>query len=179
MEKQTGFEIFSSIAEKAGIKCVLIGGFAVNYYNFTRQTVDIDFLLTEEDFRKIKKSLEDAGYKQDSADEVFAKFSGKDKLLFDIDFMFVDKETLSKILKSSKAIEIAGKQFIVPCLNDLIALKLHSIKNNPLFREGRDLLDIINLVRLNNLDYKSDKFKELCLKYGSRDIYEKILKGSI
>ena len=177
MEKQTGIELFADISKRAGVTCVLIGGFAVNYYNFTRQTVDIDFLLTEEDFFKIKKSLEDAGYKQDFADKVFAKFSGKDKLLFDIDFMFVDKGTLGKILKSSKAIEIAGKEFIVPSLNDLIALKLHSIKNNPFFREAKDLLDIISLVRLNKVNYKDEKFKELCLKYGSREIYEKILKG--
>jgi hypothetical protein len=61
MEKQTGIELFADISKRAGVTCVLIGGFAVNYYNFTRQTADIDFLLTEEDFFKIKKSLEDAG----------------------------------------------------------------------------------------------------------------------
>ncbi|MBU2529066.1 nucleotidyl transferase AbiEii/AbiGii toxin family protein [bacterium] len=43
----------------SGVKYVLIGGFAVNYYGFSRVTVDIDILVdtSEENISKIKKAL--------------------------------------------------------------------------------------------------------------------------
>lgn len=169
------FHLISKISEKKGIDYVLIGGFAVNYYKVTRQTADVDFLITKEDFEKILVLLEKSGYKKDYVHEVFIKLKSDKAYLMDVDFMFVDKETLVKIIKEGKSISIAGEKFIVPSLNNLIALKLHSIKYNPKLRLTKDLPDIINLIRINNVDYKSEGFRELCLRYGTEDIYKKIL----
>ncbi len=172
------FHLISKISEKKGITCVLIGGFAVNYYKVTRQTADVDFLITKEDFEKILDLLEKAGYKKDYTHEVFIKLKSDKAYIMDIDFMFVDKETLVKIIKDGKKVSIAGEEFIVPSLNNLIALKLHSIKYNPKLRLTKDLPDIINLIRINNIDYKTKKFRELCLKYGTEDVYRKILDNT-
>ena len=177
MNYPTVFHLISDVSKKAGIWCVLIGGFAVNYYKVTRQTVDVDFLITKDDFKEILSLLEKAGYKQDFSQKVFARLKSADSAyLMDIDFMFVDKETLNKIMKDGKRISIAGQEFTVPSLNNLIALKLHSIKYNPKIRENKDLPDIINLIRINKVDYKSKEFRELCLKYGTEEIYNKILE---
>jgi len=169
------FHLISEISEKEGVTCVLVGGFAVNYYKVTRQTADVDFLITKEGFEKILVLLEKAGYKKDYTHDVFIKLKGSKTYLMDVDFMFVDKETLARIIKEGKRISIAGEKFIVPSLNNLIALKLHSIKYNPKLRSAKDLPDIINLVRINKVDYKNKGFRELCLKYGTEDIYKKIL----
>ncbi|MDD5774059.1 MAG: nucleotidyltransferase [bacterium] len=174
MKKTDVFQLISDIFKNEEIQCVLIGGFAVNYYKVTRQTADVDFLITKKDFEKISVSLKKAGYKKDFAQDVFARCTS-DNFLMDIDFMFVDKETLDKIMKDGEKISIAGQKFIVPSLNNLIALKLHSIKHNKKIREFRDLPDIINLIRVNNLDFNSPEFKELCLKYGTEEIYQKLL----
>lgn len=176
MKYPSAFHLMSDISKNAGIDCVLIGGFAVNYHKVTRQTVDVDFLITEEDFGKISALLEEAGYRRDYSQKVFTRLSGTGAHLIDIDFMFVDEDTLAKIIKDGKRMSIAGQEFVVPSLNNLIALKLHSLKHNLKIRETKDLPDVIELVRVNKIDFKSDEFRELCLKYGTDEIYNTILK---
>ena len=170
------FHLIAAVSKKTGISCILIGGFAVNYYKVTRQTADVDFLITKEDFEKIAPLLEKAGYKRDFVQEVFIRLKSNRFYLMDIDFMFVDKETLSKIIKGGKKISIGGKEFMVPSLNNLIALKLHSLKYNLKIRENKDLPDIVNMIRINGVNCKSTGFRQLCLKYGTEEIYHKILE---
>jgi hypothetical protein len=64
MKYPTVFHLISTKFKKAEIPSVLIGGFALNYYGVTRQTADVDFLITEEDITKALRLLEKAGYKQ-------------------------------------------------------------------------------------------------------------------
>jgi hypothetical protein len=174
MKYPTIFHLVSTVFNKANISSVLIGGFAINYYKVTRQTADVDFLITKYDFDKILAILKQLGYRQEYKQEVFSRLKGSVSYLMDLDFMFVDKETLDKIIKDGKRINIAGRKFIVPSLNHLIALKLHAIKHNPKVRENKDLLDIIDLVKFNKVNVDSDDFKELCLKYGNEELYNKI-----
>lgn len=46
VKDKTIFHLISEIFKKNNVNSVLIGGFAVNYYKVTRQTADIDFLIT-------------------------------------------------------------------------------------------------------------------------------------
>lgn len=178
MKYQHVFQLLSNISKKKNIVFVLIGGFAVNYYKYARQTLDVDFVIKKDDFDKILVLLEDAGYKIDYSQKVFSRLTSLDKpLMMDIDFMFVDEETISKIIKDGKKTNIAGCDFLVPSLEHLIALKLHAIKYNPGIRLAKDIADIVNLSRINNFDLKSDKFHTLCLKYASEEIYQKIMDG--
>ncbi len=177
MSYPTVFHLMSELSNKAGITCVLIGGFAVNYYKVTRQTADVDFLITKDDFDKIAEALTKAGFELESVRDVFARLTGNKHFLVDIDFMFVDKETLEKIIKDGKEISIARHTFIVPSLKTLIALKLHAVKHNRKLREYRDLPDIINLIRTNKVDVKSKEFHDLCLKYGTEELYKKVVEG--
>jgi hypothetical protein len=171
----TIFHLISAVSKKEGVSCVIIGGFAINYYKVTRATADVDFLITREDFNKILVFLEKAGYKEDYTQKVFTRFiSGDRASLMDVDFMFVGKETLAGIVKDGKKVTIADQEFIVPSLDHLIALKLHSLKHNFKIRESKDLPDIVDLIRINKIDYKSREFKELCFKYGTEEIYHKI-----
>ena len=174
MNQRSVFHLISNLTQKEGIPCILIGGFAVNHYKVTRQTADIDFLITKEDFDKISAVLKKAGYKPTSARETFVQMKSSQLSLLDVDFMFVDHETLEKILKQAREIKIAGQKFTVPSLYHLIALKLHSIKHNEKIRFTKDFPDIINLIRINNVNVKDGKFKELCLKYGTEKIYDQI-----
>lgn len=177
MKYPTIFHLISTEFEKAEIPYVLIGGFAVNYYGVTRQTADVDLLITKENAAKALEPLKRAGYVEGVMQEVFARLEGSKTYVMDIDFMFVDKETLTRIIKDGKKVKIAGKTFVVPSLNHLIALKLHSVKFNPKIREFRDLPDIINLLRMNKVNVKTDQFRKLCLKYGTKELYHKILEN--
>ena len=172
------FHAVSELSGKAGVTCVLIGGFAINYYKVSRQTLDVDFLITRDDLNRITGQLKTAGFELDFIQEVSARFKGSGHYLMDLDFVFVDKETLDKIVKDGKEIVITKRKFIVPSLNTLIALKLHAIKHNRKAREFKDLPDIINLIRANNVDYKSKDFRDLCLKYGTEELYNKIVTSA-
>lgn len=173
MKHLTVFHLISNILSKANIKVVLIGGFAVNHYNVTRQTIDIDFLCTKENFSKIKDLLEEEGYRVKRSEDNFVQLENKTKSLMDVDFMFVDQETFNKIKESSRKINIAGIQFAIPSLLHLIALKLHSIKNNPK-REITDLPDIVRLIVNNDIDINDGDFRNLFLKYGTKELYGRI-----
>ncbi|MBP9855129.1 MAG: nucleotidyltransferase [Candidatus Omnitrophica bacterium] len=176
MNERSVFHLISDLTQREGVPCILIGGFAVNYHKVTRQTADVDFLITKEDFDKILKFLEKAGYKKGLSQDNFMQLKSSHVSLMDVDFMFVDPETLGKILKEGEQLKIAGQKFIVPSLYHLIALKLHSIKYNPKIRFGKDFPDIVSLIRINEVDIKSGKFKELCLKYGTKEIYSQLLE---
>jgi hypothetical protein len=168
------FQILAAVFREARVRGVLIGGYAVNYYKVTRQTADIDFLMSREDFQRVITPLEARGYSLTEEQEIFARFRGAPALLMDVDFMFIGNDTMDTILEQSVPVTIAGEQFRVPSLYHLIALKLHAIKYNPRHRELSDLPDIVNLIRQGGIDARSAEFKALCLKYGSREIYTKI-----
>ena len=131
MNDQSVFHLISDITDKKRISCVLIGGFAVNHYRVTRQTADIDFLITKKDFEKIDGLLEKAGYRPISSQENFIQFKSTSISPLDVDFMIVDQDVINKITNEGRELTIAGHRFIVPSLNHLIALKLHSMEPHP------------------------------------------------
>ena len=178
MDDRSVFHLISDLTHEEGVPCVLIGGFAINHYRVTRQTADVDFLITKEGLEKISGLLEKAGYKKALSQENFVQFQSGRLSLLDVDFMFVDQETLQKIMKEGEQFKIVGQTFTVPSLHHLIALKLHSIKHNPKLRLAKDFPDIINLIKINEVNVKDKKFKELCLKYGTAETYNKIVEAA-
>lgn len=176
MKYPTIFHLISSVCAKKDVGCVLIGGFAVNHYGVARSTADIDFLITKDGYDKISPLLEQAGLTQDYIqEEVFVRLTSRKAYSMDLDFMFVEQETLDKIIKEAEKVTIAGQKFTVPSLSHLIALKLHAIKYNPGIREYKDLMDIVELIRANSVNIRASGFRQLCLKYGTEELYNKIL----
>ena len=176
MNEPSVFHLIGEITHQNDVSCVLIGGFAVNHYKVSRQTADVDFLITKEDFEKIWDSLKKAGYKESFVQENFAQLESTQLSLRNVDFMFVDRSTLDKILKEAGSLTISGQKFVVPSLNHLIALKLHAIKNNEKNRLMKDLPDIVNLIKNNGIDVRNEDFKNLCLKFGTENLYQRLLE---
>lgn len=174
MDYSKAFHLVANASKKSAVPCVLIGGFAINFYKVTRNTLDVDFLTTKDDFEKIKSALMDVGYVENFATDVAIRMSGKSGTI-DIDFMIVDEATRAKIIETGKTIEVVGEKMIIPSVEHLIALKLHAIKNNFKNRMFKDLPDVIKLTKVNNIDFKSSDFKNLCMKYGNEEIYKNIL----
>jgi len=170
------FQLISNLMDKEKTSCVLIGGFAVNFHKVSRATADVDFLITQEDFNKISGSLIKEGFKELSMHENFAHFQSSGLGSVGVDFMFVDQEVFGKIKQDGQRFKVGKNEFVVPSLNHLIALKLHSMKFNLKDRLAKDFPDVIGLVRTNHLDVHENSFKELCLKFGSEDIYQRILE---
>jgi len=168
------FQIVSTELGKIGVAFVLVGGYAINFYKVTRQTLDVDFLIMEEDFDRVSKALVGAGFRLELRERAFARFTGRSTFMTS-DFLLTDSSTFLGILKDGKEVSIAGCKFRVPSLKHLIAMKLHSIKNDPKNRQLKDLPDVAKLFRENGLDPRSPEFRELCLRYGDEVTYKKLV----
>ncbi len=172
--------VFNAVADDFGkgkIPCLIIGGIAVNFYKYNRQTTDVDFMLDKASYDQARRGLEKLGYHLARQQDTFAQFESAQPDLTDIDLMFVDTETLAEVLKDAQEIVMRGKTYLVPSLNNLIALKLHSSKGSK-HRELKDLLDIVMLIKINKIDTTAKSFRELCLKFGNEHLYQKIIEHS-
>ena len=172
------FDLIAEVSQKAGVRLILIGGFAVNACGAARNTQDVDFLITEADYHKLKGLLSAQGYEETVRTDVFVKQACRDRDAMPIDFLFVDSHTFESIWREGKKGTVSGHSFMMPSLLHLIALKLHAIKQGSKDRVWKDLPDIVNLVISNRMDVLSPDFKEVCRKYGPEGIFQKILELS-
>lgn len=174
------FRIVDEEFAKEQIRVILIGGFALNRYGVSRQTADVDFLITRPDYEKARGILRKSGYQEDHCREHFARLRSPDVFYLDVDFLFVDEQTFLRIQQEAQRVVLEGREFLVPSVDHLVALKLHAIKNNPSGREAKDLLDIVLLIQVNHMDAARPEFVNLCTTYGPAGIHEKLrllLKG--
>ncbi len=158
------------------LKYLVIGGYAINKYGYSRFTADIDLLIKKTDLILWQEIIGNFGYKQYFATEAFVQFSCSRQGCLPIDLMLVDDSTFEKLDKAAKSVTFGIAEAKIPSIFDLIALKLHALKQGQKHRQLKDYDDIIQIVRLNNIDSKSSEFINLCNKYGSSEIYEKIIK---
>ena len=165
--------------ERAGVPFVLVGGFAVNFHNVTRNTDDVDFLMTEENFEKVWPFLNEAGYCNMKKQYLCARLrrdvepQGRYP---DIDILFINPETFQMIQKDTQDMDLGEKKMKVVSLRHLMAMKLHSLKNNPSGREVPDMGDLLGLVQINRVDVHKPSFKEFCLKYANEEIYNRLVR---
>jgi predicted nucleotidyltransferase len=81
------------------------------------------------------------------------------------------------MFEHGREVEMYGARLLIPALEHLIALKLHALKNSHAGRFLKDFLDVENLVRVNNIDLRSETVRGLFLKYGNAELYEKISRA--
>ncbi len=166
------FKIISETLPEAGVGCLLIGGFAVNHYGYTRNTLDVDFMIVGTDASAVGCMMHDAG---------FVNLDERDNVLFcsrpeggpRIDFLKVDEGTMQTLQGNARAITMYGCSLRLPCLHDLIAMKIFALTQNTARRMAKDLPDIAYLAVLNDLDLESD-LKPLCDRFGSLVVYKMI-----
>ncbi len=178
MTYPTVFDLIAHVAQETGARLILIGGFAINAYGVARNTLDVDFLISEADYKKLKDPLFAQGYEETVRTEVFVKHEHKDRGAMPIDLLFVDPNTFEMIWRGGGEVTISGHRFKTPSLLHLIALKLHAIKKGSKDRVWKDLPDIINLVIANGMDVSSSDFVEICHKFGPDGIHQKIQEAS-
>lgn len=172
-------EVFSFVAKELSnqhIPCILVGGLAVSAYRPARNTSDIDFLIDQSYIETVIKLIEKLGYTPFQKNENFVRLEVKGSTSPYVDFLLVDKDTFDKMWQEGKKCAMEGLEIMIPSINHLISMKLHAMKNNKR-RELKDLLDVLEIVKQNNINIKSVEFKNLCLKYGTEDLYNKICEA--
>lgn len=169
---QTILDVVSDRLHAEGVECILVGGFAVNHYGYTRNTLDIDFLIAAGHANIVRRCLTAAGFINVCVEDNVIFFEHPDTR-WRADFLKVDAETMRKLLSRAETATIRGRTIKVPALKDLLALKIFALAHAPTQRAGKDLLDIVWLSVLHNLDLAADLLP-LCEQYGTRDIFDRI-----
>ena len=166
----TVLDIAANKLPQAGIDCILVGGFAVDFHGYSRNTLDIDFMIFTEQLSEVRSIMTEAGFTNIVIEDIVAFFENPDSPLR-VDFLRVDKNTLDNICNNAVRAEIHGYKLKVPALIDLIAMKIFSLSGNFTRRMAKDLPDITYLSIINNLDLKND-IQPLCSKYGTPELYD-------
>jgi len=161
--------------QEPALACLIIGGYAVAAHGHTRATFDVDFLVRQADHDLWFTRLAAAGLRLFGETKVFAQFSqpqGGDGL----DLMFVDDATFARMWQASEERDFGADRARVPCLDHLLALKLHALKQAQAHRTSKDADDVEMLARRNRLNLRDPRYEQLFLKYGTREIYETFLR---
>jgi len=159
---------------KRGIKAVLFGGFALPLYGVERVTLDLDFLLCDEDIDGFRECLVGVGYREVLRTPQYAKFRHSAEAALDVDTVFVESFSMERIWQTSRDHALGGNVLRCASLDTMLGTKLHAIKYNESVRGRRDLDDVVQLLSANGIDPRADRFQCLCEKYGTQAILERI-----
>jgi hypothetical protein len=169
------FTLLSEALEKNNNQAILFGAVSMGVYGYQRNTLDIDFMVPEDDFSNFTSIIESIGYQKILQTSQYAKFRHENDVFMDIDTVFITADTASEIRKLAEVKKIrGGNTFLCASFETVLATKLHAIKYNNESRGGKDITDLKMLLKANNINVDSEWFKTLCIKYGGEDVYDNI-----
>jgi hypothetical protein len=173
----TTAEIIALCGRETALPFLVIGGLAVIAHGYPRDTVDLDYLVRGSDRDKWREALARYGYTVVHEHAHFAQFASSLGWI-DLDLMFVNESTFETMFAASqpRSLGLADTRF--PCLEHLIALKLHVLKQGIPHRMLGDMDDVINLVLANRVDLRLEKWRHLFVKHGNLDLYEKAVRAT-
>ena len=147
----------------ARIPFLLVGGLSLSAHHYERTTQDIDFYCRKDlsaHFDAVMKSL-DYGYLHEPTD-LYVRYSRSGRAI--VDFIFADAPTFAQMEASAQDALVLGVRVRVPCLEHLLAMKLFALEQG---KRLKDLGDIAELMRANDLSVNGPEFERWCLKYAS------------
>ena len=151
---------------------LLIGGMAVNYYGFTRATLDVDFMVAVNDATRARQALIRAGFMNaEERDHVIFLYWPDQPVR--VDLLKVETDTLNRLWQDAESISLHDVMVRVPALEDLIAMKLFALKHGGARRMGKDMIDIVQLAFLHKLDIEH-QLRPLALRFADETLFDQI-----
>ena len=151
---------------------LLIGGMAVNYYGFTRATLDVDFMVAVNDATRARQALIRAGFMNaEERDHVIFLYWPDQPVR--VDLLKVETDTLNRLWQDAESISLHDVMVRVPALEDLIAMKLFALKHGGARRMGKDMIDIVQLAFLHKLDIEH-QLRPLTLRFADETLFDQI-----
>ena len=117
-------EKVASLAREHGLGFLLIGGNALAFYGYPRNTLDVDFLIRDDELEKWEQILGAMGYRKFHATSAFAQFEKGEGLPADL--MVVSDSTWEKLNESARLFSMGSEEFALPSPEHIVALKLHA-----------------------------------------------------
>ena len=171
------FQNVERSARDRGLTFVVIGGLAVIEHGYSRLTTDFDLLVSREQKEHWHGLLVDLGYELTHERETFRQYTVRAGTGWPVDLMLVNQDTFTPMLSAAKMSVIQGANLPLAALEHLLALKLHALKHSHLRRFLKDFQDVVQLVSINKIDLNSPHIRDLFLKYGNSDLYDKIRRA--
>jgi predicted nucleotidyltransferase len=171
------FQTTNVEARNRGLQFLVIGGLAVNFHGYSRDTADLDLLIQSDSREKWLSLFSELDYSVYADKGAFIQLSPPKAGAWPVDLMIVGEQTFRPIFEHGKQVEMYGARMVIPALEHLLALKLHALKHAHAGRFLKDFLDVENLVRVNRVDLGSESVRQLFLKYGNVELYEKISRA--
>ncbi len=164
--------------EKNDVGYAMIGGFAIGALGIPRSTIDLDFLVPADTLHRVDAIMIALGYKKVFFSENVSQYVSPSAEMGEVDFLHAFRPISMKMLAEAENIPVFGNETNVKVLKaeDIIALKLQSINNDPA-RLAKDNSDIEELMKSMKLDWEilktyfglfgmEKRFLELKGKYG-------------
>ena len=173
----TLFQEIAAAARERELRFLIIGGFALVFHGCARDTADVDLMIRREDKAAWVDYFVSRGYAvlQDAGS--FVQFEPPPGSAWPVDLMLVADATFEPMFAVSIEVEMYDAKVRIPSLEHFLALKLHALKHGHIGRFSKDFLDVEALVRVNQLDLRSERVREIFLKYGTLDLYDKISRA--
>jgi hypothetical protein len=172
------FDQLNRVAERHGLKYLVVGGHAVTCHGYVRTTEDTDIVVNKEQRPAWEEALRSLGYSVFHDGGAFLQLKPAPGQSWPLDLMLVGEPTFGSMLSEAKAAVLEGVSVLVPCLEHLLALKLHALKHGHGLRVLKDFDDVARLVAINRVDVHAESFRRLVEKHGSKDIYERLLRSA-
>ena len=147
---EENIDSFVALANKHGVRMLMVGGGAVNFHGYQRHSADVDFWIetTEDNFKKLVAVFNEMGDEISDFPEkvkkeeqnISIKFSPLD-LNLELITKFSVNKTFDQAFEDSEIVEINDKKFLrwnVLSFEDLITSKIKAGR-------PKDLLDIQQL----------------------------------
>lgn len=161
---------------RAHKRFLLIGGHALNVHGISRSTGDLDLMVRAQDAPFWRELLIRLGYDIFHESSAFIQSKSAAIAAWPIDLIVVNDETMEKALRDAITTEVMGPRVEVASLGSLIAMKLHALKFVDSARALKDQSDLLALLGLAGITVDSESFRQLCLKYGTIGIYERLVR---
>jgi hypothetical protein len=168
--------LIASAAEARSLPFLIAGGHAVVAHGFPRSTFDLDLIIRRGDAEQWLRVVHELGYQRHHEGPAFIQFNPPDSDNFPIDLMLVNEPTFHKLWADAVSSPVWPNVKIVSLLN-LLALKCHAIKHGHPGRVVKDADDVIRLIQSNGLDPESEELRNLFLRHGTEEFYEKVRRA--
>jgi len=165
-------------AVEAHLDFLLAGGHAVIAHGHPRATFDIDLIIRREDRAGWLALTDRLGYVLSHEGTTFLQFSPPGASPLPLDLLFVNPDTFAKLLAEAVPGPPGVTNARVVSLRHLLALKCHAIKHGHAGRLVKDVDDVIQLVEANRLDMRAPETRDLFLKHGTPELYEKVRRAT-
>ena len=163
----------ADVLAPAGIDCLLIGGFAVNHYGYTRNTLDVDLMIAADQRDHVREIMKREGF-TNVAVQANVTFFNRPGTSLRVDFLNTDRATMERMLERATWAEFHGRNVQVPTLQDLLAMKFFALSQAREKRIDKDVPDIAWLTVLNSLDVESD-LHPLALRFADDEIFRRVI----